>query len=196
MMNSILFSQAVKDRNVIGVGVTLNKIMRLTVINSDVNFDFKDFSVSLGINNKSSNVVGDSHETKISVASSTRWSLIYGAEEPLLYGINNPQNTLDLNNVGFTIINNGIHNFENGGELVSIPTNNATDVSALQVYPVTLIEDSKAKNGNAGDDTDNLFVIDWRCGTSETGMNSTKLIDQSISPDRYFVNVIFELTSN
>ena len=58
------------------------------------------------------------------------------------------------------------------------------------------IPSHKAKNGNAGDDTDNLFVIDWRCGTSETGMNSTKLIDQSISPDRYFVNVIFELTSN
>lgn len=186
-LTQLSFSQAVKDRNVISIGVTLNQVLRLTVDNTNVNFEFDNFSVSLGINgSQPSN--NNNHSTNISVQSSTRWTLFYGAEESVLSGINNPQNILELNNVGFGIINNGLHEFSK--ELLSVPTNNGNEISALQIFPIALIEDN---NGNGGDDKDNNFTIDWRCGTAEGNMNQTKLLDMSPAPDKYYVNVIFEL---
>ena len=49
---------------------------------------------------------------------------------------------------------------------------------------------------NAGDATDNAFTMTWRCGTAEgtgTPMNTDKLIEQGLAPDRYVTNVLFNL---
>ena len=44
---------------------------------------------------------------------------------------------------------------------------------------------------NAGDEADNDFTINWRCGTAEGGMNAVSLIEQTaVDPDRYVVNVL------
>ena len=52
----------------------------------------------------------------------------------------------------------------------------------------------------AGDATDNAFTIDWRCGTTEAGatvnMNAVYLIEQSPEPDRYTVNILFDLATD
>jgi len=147
------------------------------------------------------------YQTDFTVASSTRWKITYGAEMATFIGTDNPANTLALNNVGYSIVNNGTHTFETGAgqgstateQLWSTPTASATEPAALQAYPVDLIEDNDAATAaNAGDATDNSFTLVWRCGTSEgttTPMNAVALIDQqpSPSPDRYVVNVIFEL---
>jgi hypothetical protein len=83
--------------------------------------------------------------------------------------------------------------------LFSVPTANATQVAALETYPVKLIEDNNTVNANAGDAADNSFTLNWRCGTAEQGtvvpMNAVKIIDQNPSPapDRYVVNVLFDL---
>ena len=72
-------------------------------------------------------------------------------------------------------------------------------MAALEDYPATLIEDNNSlSQSNAGDDTDNSFTLVWRCGTTETTtgippMNTVSLIEQSVLPDRYVANVLFEL---
>ena len=63
----------------------------------------------------------------------------------------------------------------------------------------TDIDGKYSLNANAGDAADNAFTLNWRCGTAEQGtvvpMNAVKLIDQNPSPapDRYVVNVLFDL---
>lgn len=148
--------------------------------------------------------------TNFSVSSSTRWLLNYGAENSEFMGTDNAANRLALNNVGFFLTESGVHDFETGGakattageQLWSTPTNSATEVSALQAYPVLLIEDNDQvgnDEANAGDALDNLFSLTWRCGTQEatgltTPMNQVSILDQGdIDPDRYVVNVLFEL---
>ena len=212
------YSQAIKDRNVIPVAVNLNQVLRMTITNGgNIEFvfntidDYKiglsgDVAISGSANPAASEVF---YKTDFTVASSTRWSITYGSEEATFIGTDNPANTLSLDNVGFTIVNVGNHVWEGAGNikattagasLFSTPTDNANEVSALQAYPVLLIEDNDdATTANAGDATDNSFTLVWRCGTIEAGavvpMNTQHLIDQQPSPtsDRYVTNVIFEL---
>jgi hypothetical protein len=217
----VVFGQAVKDRNVIPVAVNLNQVLRMTVKDGgNIEFVFNDIaqykaglSGDAGTSASANPVAVDGfYRTNFIVASSTRWALTYGAEEATFIGTDDPGNTLALNNVGFTIVNNGAHAFEGAGnakattagaELFSTPTDNANEVTALQVYPVVIIEDNDdATDANAGDETDNDFTFVWRCGTTEANaviagnsMHAQYLIDQqpSPTPDRYVVNVLFEL---
>jgi hypothetical protein len=218
-----VFAQAVRDRNVIPVAVNLNQVLRMTITNGgNVEFVFNSIDdykngLSSQAASGSQNPIGGAHgtegfyKTDFTVSSSTRWALTYGAEEGTFLGTDNPATTFSLDNVGFKIINNGVNTFEGSGKakgttatasLFSTPTDNANEVSALQVYPVVLIEDNNTVNANAGDAADNSFTLDWRCGTAEAGavhpMNPVKIIDQNPSPapDRYVVNVLFDLAIN
>ena len=207
------FSQAVKDRNVIPVAVSLNQVLRMTITNGgNIEFVFNTIDeYKNGISAEAGNPGDGMYKTDFSVSSSTRWALTYGAESATFLGTDNPANNLDLDNVGFTITNNGVNTFEEPGNgkgitstasLFSVPTANADEVSALETYPTVLIEDNNTVNANAGDAVDNLFTINWRCGTIEQGsvvpMNDVPLIDQNPSPtpDRYVVNVLFDLSIN
>jgi hypothetical protein len=213
-----LFSQAVKDRSVIPVAVNLNQVLRMTITNGG-NIEFVFNTIDDYKNGLSSEVASASanpttsqslYQTDFSVSSSTRWELTYGTEEADFLGTDHPTAKFDIDNVGFTITNNGSNSFEGaaalkgataGASLWSVPTKNATEVSALQTYPIVLITDNGTVNANAGDAVDNSFTLNWRCGTAEAGavvpMNDTKLIDQNPSPvaDRYVVNVIFDVAS-
>jgi len=156
------------------------------------------------------------YKTDFTIASSSRWELTYGAEEATFIGTDDPTNVaLKLDNVGFTITNAGNNLFNlttvttpdvaNPQSLISVPTDNGLEVAALQVYPTVLITDAGSTvvgiGSNAGDQADNAFTLNWRCGTAEQGsvvpMNAVKLIDQNPSPapDRYVVNVLFELAA-
>ena len=213
------FSQAVKDRNVIPVAVNLNQVLRMTITNGgNVEFVFNTIDdYKKGISSEAASASQNPsssqsmYKTDFTVSSSTRWSLTYGAEEATFLGTDNASTTFALDNVGFTISNLGLKSFEGAGNakaataaasLFSTPTDNANEVAALQTYPVLLIEDNGTANANAGDGADNSFTLNWRCGTAEAGkivpMNGVKLIDQSPSPapDRYVVNVLFDLAIN
>ena len=138
--------------------------------------------------------------SNFTIASSTRWELSYGAEEATFIGTDNPANTLTLDNVGFSLTSNGTHTL--GTEVTSAPTVDGAQVSALEQFPIVLITDNGNIASSAGDVTDNDFTITWRCGTAEVGgapatMNPTVLLEQNPSPtpDRYIVNVLFELAS-
>lgn len=206
------FGQAVKDRNVIPVAVSLNQVLRMTITNGgNIEFVFNTINdYKNGISALRGNPGDGMYITDFTVSSSTRWKLTYGAEQATFLGTDNPANTLALDNVGFSIGNNGVYDFEgagnakattNGSRLFSVPTNNATEVAALQAYPVDLIEDNDdIDEANAGDAADNSFTLNWRCGTAEAGattpMNTLPIIEQSPSPapDRYVVNVLFDLS--
>jgi hypothetical protein len=213
------FAQAVKDRNVIPVAVNLNQVLRMTVTNGgNIEFvfntieDYKNGLSADALTTGSSNPTSSNsfYKTDFTVSSSTRWSLTYGSEEPTFVGSDNPNpvTPFDLSNVGFKISNLGLNVFEgaglakgstSGASLYSFPTDNSNEVAALEQYPVLLIEDNNQTDANAGDAADNSFTLNWRCGTAEAGaivpMKDTKIIDQSPSPapDRYVVNVLFDL---
>jgi hypothetical protein len=214
-MGIVGFSQAVKDRQVIPVAVNLNQVLRMTITNGgNIEFVFNsidDYRLGLageagiGANEDAANPF---YITDFTVASSTRWDLNYGAEEATFIGTDDPTNTLDLANVGYTLEATGTHNFETGlaqgtdptAELWSAPTVNGTEVAGLEDYPALLIDDNGVADSNAGDATDNAFQIVWRCGTAEASagipqMVATNILNQdpSPAPDRYVANVIFEL---
>lgn len=213
----VSFGQAVRDRNVIPVAVNLNQVLRMTISNGgNIEFTFNTIDqYKLGISGDQATSVSSGavtsdpmYVTDFIVASSTRWSLTYGAEEATFTGTDNPANALALDNVGFGIVNSGAHLFESVGpkgttainELWSTPTGvAAADITALQQYPIVLIEDNDSgTQANAGDETDNAFQLVWRCGTTEGvlfPMNAQNLIDQNPSPtpDRYVINVLFDL---
>ncbi len=216
LFSSVSFGQAVKDRNIIPVAVNLNQVLRMNITNGgNIEFvfnsvdDYKDGISGDAATSTSSNPTSSDpmYITDFTIASSTRWKLTYGSEQVTFLGTDNPSNTLLLDNVGFALNESGAHVFEGAGlaqgttaatELFSAPTDNGTDIAALQVFPTDLIEDNDDTAANAGDETDNAFQIVWRCGTSEgvtTPMNTVALIDQNPSPtpDRYVTNVLFEL---
>ncbi len=218
MFSTGIFAQAVKDRQVIPVAVNLNQVLRMTITNGgNIEFVFNsidDYRNGLSADVATSSSANDAlaegfYQTDFTIASSTRWNITYGSEEATFIGTDNPGNTLTLDNVGFDLINNGTHTFEGAGQpqgttasgtsLYSAPTDNANDVTALQAYPVVLLEDNNdATVSNAGDAVENSFSLLWRCGTTETGnvpMATESLLNQqpSPNPDRYVTNVLFEL---
>ena len=202
------YSQAVRDRAAIPVAVNLNQVLRLSVTdggNIEFTFntidDYRDGISGDAATSTSANAAGSDpqYQTSFTVASSTDWDLNYGAENATFIGTDNVGNTLALDNVGYSIVANGTNNFA-GGQVTSTPTNDGAEVAALQVYPVALLE--SGGTGNAGDVTENDFTLIWRAGTVEgtgltTPMNAASLLAQgNIVPDRYTVNVLFELAVN
>ena len=196
-------SQAVSDRNTVPVAVNLNRVLRMSVnTGGNIEFTFNtiddyknglsgDAATSTSANPATSNPM---YVTTFTVAASTKWTLQYGAEEGTFIGVDNPASTLALNNVGFNLATTGTHAF--GTELVSAPTTGGTVIADLDVYPTALIADGANAAANAGDATDNAFTMTWRVGTAEGDMNAIKLIEQSVTPDRYVTNVLFNLVAD
>lgn len=195
--------QAVSDRNTVPVAVNLNRVLRMSVnTGGNIEFTFNtiddyknglsgDAATSTSANPATSNPM---YLTTFTVAASTKWTLQYGAEEGTFIGVDNPASTLALNNVGFNLATTGTHAF--GTELVSAPTTGGTVIADLDVYPTALIADGANAAANAGDATDNAFTMTWRVGTAEGDMNAIKLIEQSVTPDRYVTNVLFNLVAD
>jgi len=189
-------AQPVSDRAVIPVAVTLNQVLRLNITNGgNIEFVFNQIDQYTNGINSGGGVAGASafYNTEFDIASSTRWELDMGAEDANFIGVDDPVNTLNLNNVGFQLVTTGAHTV--GAELLD-PATAFAGVIALPAFAVTVIGGSAvAGNSNAGDETDNAFRIEWRAGTAEGTMNATALIDQvpSPEPDRYVTNVLLDL---
>jgi hypothetical protein len=201
--------QAVRDRNVIPLAVNLNQVLRMSITDGgNIEFTFnsiEDYRSGLsgdaGTSGSANPATSDPmYVSNFIIASSTRWELSYGSEQATFIGTDNPANTLTLDNVGFTLLSNGVHTF--GTELTSAPTVDGTEVSALEQFPVVLITDNGNPLSSAGDVLDNDFTIIWRAGTAEVGaapatMNPVVLLEQNPSPtpDRYVTSVLFELAA-
>jgi hypothetical protein len=196
-------AQAVRDRNVIPVAVNLNQVLRMSIYDGgNIEFvfntidDYRD-GLSGDAASASANAAASFgfYQSSFTISSSTEWDLMYGAENASFIGVDDgtTPNTLALDNVGLQLSANGAHTFGTG-ELISAPTTLATVVADLDQYPIELIGWDNTGASNAGDEADNDFTITWRCGTAEGDMNAVSLIEQTaVDPDRYVVNVLFEL---
>lgn len=234
-------AQAVRDRNIVPLAVNLNQVLRLTVTDGgNIEFVFNsidDYKNGISADNALSapadpenagtanNPATSSamYVTKFTVASSTRWKLDFGSEQAALEGTDNPANSLALDNVGFTLVNQGTHDFNtttNGTDELASPgtgldgaAGTASDVCALPIFSpgatdALIADNDDAAAANAGDATENSFEIHWRVGTTETQagggaapgygvMNAVSLLNQGdINPDRYVTNVLFELSTD
>lgn len=217
------FAQPVSDRAIIPLGVTLQQILRLHVINGgNIEFVFNDISdYKNGINAVAAPSAADAFYTSdIVVASSTEWQLDMGAEDgAFLVGTDDPSNnaTFALDNVGFTLaytgsiaagaaagccgVNDDIST--NAGFYDNCATAVGAQNLANALLPYTgtssciLLE--PGGNLNAGDILENAFSIHWEVGTQVvTGtspMNASSLLDQNLLPDRYTTNVLLELST-
>ena len=210
LFTGTVFGQAVRDRNVIPVSVNLNQVLRMNVTNGgNIEFVFNtitdyeeglsgDFSTTAAGANSTVAAAEEAYQTMFTVASSTTWGLYFGAEQDAMYGMDVPGNSIGLDNIGLSVTPTGLHTFADqiGSDLLATPA--TTDIIALPEFQTTnalLNESATATTSNAGDIADNAFTIFWRCGTAEGTMNATSLLDQSVTPDRYTVNVIFDLAA-
>ena len=134
LIGATSFAQPVADRAVVPVAVTLNQILRLNVVNGgNIEFVFNNVAdYKSGLTNS----VGQ-YQTDFNVASSTPWSLLIWAEDASFVGNDDPNNTMSLSYVGFSITANAAgHSFD-----LEIGANNnvSASVNALANAATTLI---------------------------------------------------------
>jgi len=170
LMGIVGFGQ-VSDQAVIPVSVTLNSILRLTII-SGGNIQFVVNTIDqyeMGIANSSR------YTTTFSVASSREFDVLINAESSSFIGTDDVANVMDLNNVGFVCPDNA-----NGGTFNA----DAGDQEGLDQAQFTLIAGCPA-----GGSAINTFELQWELGTTAGSMNADNLLTQSLPPDNYVTNV-------
>lgn len=170
LMSQVGFSQ-VTDQAVIPVSVTLNSILRLTII-SGGNIQFVVNTIDQyenGIANSAR------YTTTFSVASSRIFDVLINSESGSFIGTDDVANVMDLDNVGFvcpTVAGGGTFNADAG------------DQEGLDQAQFTLITGRPA-----GGSAVNTFEIQWELGTLAGSMHATSLLSQSLPPDNYITNV-------
>jgi len=173
------FGQAIADQAVIPISVTLNSILRLTII-SGGNIQFVVNTIDDYTNGIANS---DRYTTTFSVASSRDFDVLLNAETANLLGTDDVANVLPVDNIGFVCPVAGT-----GG------TFNATSVTPLDVAQFTLITARPA-----GGSTDNEFTVQWELATTALiGVNTTgaTLLEQSLNPDNYVVNTFIVVDPN
>jgi len=194
---NISYSQAVDDRAVVPVSVTLNSILRLNVESGgNVEFNFNTLDqYENGISGIQGSGSGDDrYSTKITVASSVNWDLRMGAEDDGLVSSDTAGAvaSMDLSYITFqteyTSNELGVDvelaipsSYESGAETPLEQITSAAD----------LISNRAGSDGNAGDVDQNAFRIDWACGTPGTGAGN--LMGSDLTGSRYSTNVFFIL---
>ncbi|MBI2968844.1 MAG: hypothetical protein HYY40_13675 [Bacteroidetes bacterium] len=196
-------AQPVSDHAVIPIGVTLVEIARLHVEEGgNIEFVFNDINdYKNGIAN------ADFYDSYVYLAASSSWLLFMGAEDGTMIGTEDPANTMDLNEVGFTFTWSGAWTCcAAGNEVIATNHNadgapgtaNGLDDLATLVAATSFIFRSGSQNG--GDIQDQSFTINWECGTQVAGgttaMNTSSMLEQDYNPDRYVTNVLLELNTD
>lgn len=176
-------AQPVKDMAVIPIGVSLNSIMRLTVV-SGGNIEFVVNSMQQytgGIGNT------PLYDTRFQIASSLNFNVSLTADAANLVGTSGT-GTMPVDNIGYTV--------------TSTATLNTTVVAGIQILSTTatlILQDDGS--GNAGNTNQHDYTINWELATDGTtgnnviGNNTTAatLLAQSIPADRYTCNVLLQL---
>jgi len=184
-LSQVGFGQAVNDQAIIPVSVTLNSILRLTVV-SGGNIDFVVNNITqytTGINNLGADA---RYHTNFTVSSSQDFDVTVRAEDATLLGQDNPAHTMPLNNVGLNVTENGT-----GAD----PANWALQATVIPLTNAAQNIVTGVLLASAGGAAKNNFTIQWRLGTAEGTMSATSLLAQSLDPDRYITNVFLELVA-
>ncbi len=184
LLGNVSFGQAVDDRAVVPVAVTLSSILRLNVVSGgNVEFSFITLAdYQEGIFNSAP------YDTRFTVASSVDWDVVMFSEEDVLVS------TDDLTGMGMELDNIGYHvgaYGDNDETVLNIPSSDADPLPLTATEEIIVGYDGT--NSNAGDINDNDFTIHWRCGTGEGTMNGQSILEQQLAADRYATNVFLIL---
>lgn len=184
LLGNVSFGQAVDDRAVVPVAVTLSSILRLNVVSGgNVEFSFITLAdYQEGIFNS------PPYDTRFTVASSVDWDVVMYSEEDMLVSTDDIDGTgMELDNIGYHVEANG----DNNETVLNIPSTEANPSALTNTEEIIVGYDGT--NSNAGDINDNDFTIHWRCGTQEGGMNPVSILEQQLAADRYATNVFLIL---
>ena len=185
MSVNMSYSQAVDDRAVVPVSVTLNSILRLNVESGgNIEFNFNTLSqYENGIANSTE------YDTKITIASSVNWDLRMGAEDPYLVasGQSDTAGTnMPLDHVGYQIEHTGT---------VGLDYTINSDGNTTSLQELSSIADGSEQIQNAGTNAGggdyNEFTVHWECGTTDT--DGGLLLGSPLTGGRYSSNVFFVL---
>jgi hypothetical protein len=133
-------------------------------------------------------IMNAGHVTYIRVGCITDWKLQFRADQDMFYGLNNPANTMELNNVGVVVVSLG-SNQDDGSHII----NNAKTLPlALEFTDITLL--TKGTLSNFGYAAENSFTLNWEMGTQRGNMNNLSMLEQELAPDRYILNIILTLS--
>jgi len=183
ILSQVSFGQAVNDQAVIPVSVTLNSILRLTVV-SGGNIDFVVNTITQYTDGINELGAGTQYHTIFTVASSEDFNVTLRAEDATLIGQDDATQTMPLNNIGFDLTETGT-----GAD----PGNWALPAAVLPLTNIAANVVTGVNGFSAGSALQNNFTIRWRLGTAEGTMIGTSLLAQSLTPDRYITNVFLEL---
>lgn len=190
----LLFAQMgfgqVSDNAVIPVSVTLNSILRLTVV-SGGNIQFVVNTIEdymFGIPNS------PRYTTRFNVASSRDFDVLIYAESATFAGMDydatddgtgNPIGStgFPIGNIGFLV--------DDGVGTATVGTNNYNTVSPLSTATTPALV---AVSG--GSSTVNIFDIQWELGTAAVLGSDPSLLEQNIAPDTYVGNVFINIVPN
>ena len=182
-----IIAQPVSDNAIIPVSVSLNSILRLNVTTGG-NIEF-NVNTLKQYEDGIASTAGTT--TTFTVASSVDFNIVLFAEDASFIGsdLEAGGNTLDLDNVGYTLTKDGSGADAN---YTFVPALLAAPV-ALTDAPVTII--SSATGAGAGDILQNRFGVHWEMGTGLGDMNGSSLLTQSLPADRYSTNVFIMLAA-
>ena len=193
----LLFAQMgfgqVSDNAVIPVSVTLNSILRLTVV-SGGNIQFVVNTIEdymFGIPNS------PRYTTRFNVASSRDFDVLIYAESATFAGMDydatpSGPDPLDppIGSTAFPIENIGFL-VDDGVGSATVGTNNYNTVSPLSTATTPALEDV-----SGGSSTVNIFDIQWELGTAAVLGATPSLLEQNIAPDTYVGNVFINIVPN
>ncbi len=184
LLSNLSYGQAVDDRAVIPVAVTLSSILRLNVVSGgNVEFTFNTLAdYQNGIENS------PSYDTKFTVASSVHWDVVMYSEEADLVSTDEVGgSTMPLDNIGYSVSSEGWPDLAD----LNFESNDITAPAALTAGEVVIV--GYDATPNAGDITGNDFTIHWQCGTQIGDMNGSSILNQQLAADRYATNVFLIL---
>jgi hypothetical protein len=128
--------------------------------------------------------------TFIRIGAIYNWKLQFKADNDMFYGITDPSNHMELNNLGLTVVSTGT-NQDDGSNII----NYAKFVPVVAtVMDETLL--TKGALSNKGYGIENSFTLNWELGTQNgVNMNTMSLLDQMLAPDIYTVTITLTLSA-
>ena len=185
------YAQAVDDRAVVPLSVTLNSILRLN-IESGGNIEFNFNTLEQYQNGINSSLSSDQYATLLTVASSVNFDLSMGAEDTRLVS------TDTVNALGGMPLGHIVYNVEMQGSLTNNNVTLTSSPTALsQIQDAEANEIVQPDGTNAGGVTANAFRVNWACGvpTSVSGFSGTEgaLMGSEFTGGRYSTNIFFVL---
>lgn len=184
LFGNFSYGQAVDDRTVIPVAVTLSSILRLNVVSGgNIEFNFNTLAdYQNGIDNT------PSYDTRFTVASSVDWDVIMYSEEAALVSTDDETGTgMALDNIGYHVSSNGTL------DLTTQITESIDPLAPAALTATEIVIIGYDATTNAGDINQNDFNIHWECGTQIGDMNTASILSQQLAADRYATNVFLIL---